>query len=106
MQASNQTYKTFFSNPGSGTGTPHFKSLVMPRSFSPVFSHDSVIIPAFLDQAPFLIDDAVHSSIRGCNSSSLRWICVVSRTTGVAPSTLHLGLIKLRGSRRLPHLSH
>jgi hypothetical protein len=32
IQASNQTYNTLFSKPSNGTGTPHFRSRVIPPS--------------------------------------------------------------------------
>lgn len=94
------TYMTLPSHFGPssfGKGTPHLRSLVIPRLCNPPRSHPSVNAFPFEDHVPPLLARWTNSSICGCSSASLMCRWAVRRAAGVDPHAEHLGLTSSRG---------
>ena len=85
---------------------PHFKSRVIARGLSPSLNQFCVMEIPLDDHAPLDWLSWLHFSHSGWSLSRDMKRCLVSRDFGVAPSTLHRGLISWVGSRSRPHLSH
>src|SRR5665213_383003 len=104
MGASNQTYSTFPSASGSGTGIPQLLSRVIARLCKPLSSqllHCPYTL-GFHSLWPFRIHSFRNSSYF-CNG---KYQCLVFLFTGTASLRVLCGLMSCSGLREEPQRSH
>src|SRR3989338_3491344 len=113
MGAWSNTYNTFPSESGSGTGTPQSKSRVMALGCKPPSIHDIHCPITWFRHAfgsccclpsriPSLIQGRRHSSCRSIGKNQ----CDVVLRTGDFPLRVETGFFKSVGLKSEPHFSH